>query len=368
MTNVANPASLQAWRVAKSLFEKVLAQDENGVWSPACVASLLTIVRKGASGATRRELDMLLGDGDVLGERDPFGIELERSWGYDGYDASSATAVWLSRFASPSEAFLLECGKCGVHVSIGDLADSRVSRQVADWMAEQTHGLLSPDIELSPVALACLVSTLYMKDAWADPFDGESTKVETFHAKDGDVQAAFMHDKRDCAVIVENGSVAFLLPLSSDAAMCFALTSGEDDHVDDALGLFERLSHGEGEWGPVDLGIPRFECETTLSDVCSLLKAAGVSTATAMELAPMVGAEWTPMQIVHGAKLAVDENGIEAGAYTVMVVAAGLPSENPPKPRKITLDRPFCAALVSRTGVPLFVASVALPSVDVQER
>ena len=368
MADKANSACTQAWKVAKSLSERVLTQDKNVVWSPACVASLLTIVRKGASGATRRELDMLLGDGDMLGERDPFGIERGQNWGYDGYDASSATAAWLSKSASPSEAFLLECGKCGVHVSIDDLADSRVGRQVTDWIAEQTHGLLSPDIELPPVALACLVSALYMKDAWADPFNGESTKVEAFHAKDGDVQAAFMRGKRDCAVIVENGSVAFLLPLSSDAGMCFALPNGDDDHVDHALGLFERLSQGEGEWEPVDLGIPRFECETTLSDVCSLLKAAGVSTATAMELAPMVGVEGTPVQIVHGAKLGVDENGVEAGAYTAMVAAAGLPPENPPKPRKITLDRPFYAVLVSRTGVPLFAASVALPSADVRER
>ncbi|MGO5394363.1 MULTISPECIES: serpin family protein [unclassified Collinsella] len=368
MADKANSACPQAWRVAKSLSEKILAQGKNGVWSPACVASLLTIVRKGASGATCRELDMLLGDGDMFSERDPFGIELERNWGYDGYDASSATAAWLSRSASPSEAFLHECDKCSVHVSIDDLADPRVSQRVTDWIAEQTHGLLSPSIELSPVALACLVSALYMKDAWADPFDGESTKVETFHAKNGDVQAAFMRGERDCAVIVENGRVAFLLPLSSDAGVCFVLPSGEDDHIDDALGLFERLSQGEGEWEPVDLGIPRFECESTLSDVCSLLKAAGVSTATAMELTPMVGVEGTPTQIVHGAKFAVDENGVEAGAYTVMVAVAGLPPENPPEPRKITLDRPFYAALVSRTGVPLFVASVALPSVDVQER
>ena len=367
MTYKTNPASFQAWRVAKSLSEGVLARDENGVWSPACVASLLAIARKGASGTTRRELDMLLGDGDVFGEQDSFGIERDSNWGYDGYDASSATAAWLSKSASPSEAFLHECDKCGVHVSIDDLADPRVSQQVTDWISEQTHGLLSPDIELSPVALACLVSALYMKDAWADPFDGESIKVETFHAKGGDVQAAFMSGKRDCAVIAETGSVAFLLPLSSDAGMCFVLPSREDDHVDDALGLFERLSQGGGEWEPVDLGIPRFECETTLSDVCLLLKTAGVSTATAMELAPMVGVEGTPTQIVHGAKLAVDENGVEAGAYTAMVAVAGLPPENPPEPRKITLDRPFYAALMSRTGAPLFIARVALPSVEACE-
>lgn len=368
MTTKANSAGLQAWRIAKSLSEKVLAQDRNGVWSPACVANLLAIVREGASGTTRRELDMLLGDGNILGGHDPLGIELEHHWAYDGYEASSATAAWLSKAASPSEAFLCECNKCGVHVSIDDLADPRVAQQVTNWIAEQTRGLLSPAIELSPVALACLVSALYLKDAWDDPFDIESTKVETFHAKGDDVQAAFMHGKRGCAVIEEGGGIAFLLPFSSGAGMAFVLPEGEGGHAGGALGLLERLSQGEGELEPVYLGIPRFECETTLSDVCLLLKAAGVSTATAMDLVPMVGAEATSTQIVHGAKLAIDENGVEAGAYTAMVVAAGLPPENPPEPRKITLDKPFYAALISRTGVPLFLANVASPSLDALER
>lgn len=365
MGDKTNSVTWQTWRVAKALAEAILAGDENRVWSPACITSLLAVAQEGSSGATRRELGELLGNGNLLVEHDPFGIEREGNRGYDGYDACSATAAWISRSANPSAEFLRKCDECRVRISIDDLGDPRVGQEVTSWISEQTRGLLTPVVELSVVALVCLVSALYLKDAWADPFERQLSEIGTFHAKAGDVQAAFMRGERDCAVIDGDGCTAFLVPLSSEANMLFALPSGEGSHMGEALDLFERLSHRKGEWEPVDLSIPRFECETTLSDLSSLLEAAGVSTASAMELAPMVGIESTPTQVVHGAKLVVNEEGMEAGAYAVMTAFAGLPPENPPEPRKITLDKPFYVAVASRSGAPLFMGSVALPSEDI---
>lgn len=290
MSDTVNSASSQAWRVARVLSGKILAQEGNSVWSPACVASLLAIAREGSAGATRWELDELLGDGDLLGELDPFGIEQKPVWSYDGYEASSATAAWLSRLAAPSEGFLRKCGECGVHVSVDDLGDPRISQEVSTWISEKTRGLLSPTINLSPVALACLVSALYLKDAWDDPFEEYLTKHAPFHAEGGDVEAAFMHDERRCRVIDGDDCVAFGLPLNSDAEMLFALPTSDGDHVDEALGLFERLSYGEGGHELVELGIPRFECETTIPDLGVRLEAAGVRSASAMNLTTLVGA------------------------------------------------------------------------------
>lgn len=366
MDGVANLASQQAWRVARALSGRILAQSESGgnansVWSPACVANLLAVAREGSAGATRWELDALLGDGDLLVEPDPFDVERKPAWGYDGYEASSATAAWLSKLATPSDAFLRKCDECGVHVSVDDLGDPRVSREVSAWISEKTRGLLSPAISLSSVALACLVSALYLKNAWADPFEEYLTNRALFHAEDGGVRVAFMHDERCCRVIDGDDCVAFGMPLSSDAEMLFTLPNSGGDHMGEALELFERLSCGEGERELVELGIPRFECETTIPDLGMQLEAAGVYSASAMNLVPMVGVEPTPTQVIHGAKLSIDEKGVEAGAYTIMIACAGCPPENPPEPRKITLNRPFYVAVASRTGAPLFVGHVALP-------
>ena len=302
-----------------------------------------------------------MGDADLLGELDPFGIEQKRAWTYDGYEASSVTAAWLSKLATPSEGFLRKCDECGVRVSVDDLGAPRVSRELSAWISEKTCGLLSPAINLSPAALACLACASYLKDAWADPFEEHLTKRAPFHAEGGDVEAAFMHGERRCKVIDGDGCVAFGVPLSSDAEMLFALPNGDGGCVDEAFELFEQLSCGEDVRETVELGIPRFECETTIPDLGMRLEAAGVCSASSIDLAPMVGTESTSVQVVHGAKLSIDEKGVEAGAYSVMVAVWGLPPKDSSELRKITLNRPFYVAVSSCTGAPLFVGHVALP-------
>lgn len=368
MTNTSSMASQQAWRIARALECELVSQSANAVWSPACIASLLAVAREGASGATRRELDALLGAGSCPGignfleKDDPFGLKPLGSWGYEDYAASMTVATWISDTASPSDAFLRRCADCSVHVSIADLGDPQVGREVSDWISEQTRGLLSPSVELSPLVLACLVSALYLKDAWEDPFDKCMTDTGTFHVPSGDIQVAYMNGTRPSKVLEKSGFTAFELELSQGASMLFALPDGDSVRFEDALPLLEQLSRGEGNQENIDLSIPRFECETTVSNLDSLLAAAGVSTACAMELVPMVGEAVASTQIVHGAKLSVDEQGIEAGAYTKMVACAGALPDHLPEPRRIILDRPFYVALISRNGTPLFIGNITTPA------
>lgn len=368
MTNTSSMASQQAWRIARALECELVSQSANAVWSPACIASLLAVAREGASGTTRRELDALLGAGSYPGignfleKDDPFGLKPLGSWGYEGYAASMAVAAWISNAASPSDAFLRRCADCSVHVSIADLGDPQVGREVSDWISEQTRGLLSPSVELSPLVLACLVSALYLKDAWEDPFDKCMTETGTFHAPDGGVQVAYMNGTRLCRVIERSGFTAFGLGLSQGAAMLFALPDDDASQIENALPLFEELAHGEGGREDIELSIPRFECETTFPGLESSLKAVGVSTAGNMELIPMLGRESASTQVVHGAKLSVDEHGIEAGAYAMMAVCAGALPDHLPEPRRIILDRPFYVALISRNGTPLFIGNITTPA------
>lgn len=368
MTNTSSMASQQAWRIARALERELVSQSANAVWSPACVASLLAVAREGASGTTRRELDALLGAGscpdigNFLEKDDPFGLKPLGSWGYEDYAASMTVATWISDTASPSDAFLRRYADCSVHASITDLGNPQVGREVSDWISEQTRGSLSPSVELSPLVLACLVSALYLKDAWEDPFYENETKTGAFHAPDIDTQVAYMNGICPSRVIEKNGFTAFGLGLSQGASMLFALPDGDSVRFEDALPLLEQLSRGEGSQEDIDLSIPRFECETTVSNLDSPLAAAGVSTACAMELVPMVGKSVASTQIVHGAKFSVDEQGIEAGAYTKMITVTGASFFDLPEPRRIILDRPFYVALISRNGTPLFIGNITTPA------
>lgn len=241
MTNTSSMASQQAWRIARALERKLVSQSTNAVWSPTCVASLLAVAREGASGTTRRELDALLGAGSCPGidnfleKDDPFGLKPLGSWGYEGYAASMAVAAWISNAASPSDVFLRKCADCSIHVSIADLGDPQVGREVSGWISEQTRGLLSPSVELSPLALACLVSALYLKDAWEDPFNERMTNTGTFHAPDGDTQVAYMSGICSSKVLEKSGFIAFELGLSQDTSMLFAFPDGDFVRFEDAL-------------------------------------------------------------------------------------------------------------------------------------
>ena len=373
----------QAWRVAQKLSGAVLDAHENRVWSPACVAYLLTVAVEGSAGQTRVELDELLGGGSILesgksplallanriatgsaGSRpDPFGLQVDADWCYENYEAHSSAALWLAKSASPKKTFLKACRHGGVKVAFCDFADPRTGQAVGEWICEQTRGLLSPEVQASPDALACLVGALYFKDAWAFPFDCCDTKNQIFHCLEGDIEVPFMHGVRSCQVAEADGSVAVSVLLSSGARLLFALPREGGTALHSMLTLLERLACDDACWESVDINLPRFECETTVDDLVEPLVDAGVTTAPTMNLTSMVGDKSAFAQIVHGARLAVDENGVEAGAYTMMLIAPGCAAhmEEPPTPRVLVLDRPFIVALVSRTGSPLFLGTVAHP-------
>ena len=61
----------------------------------------------------------------------------------------------------------------------------------------------------------------------------------------------------------------------------------------------------------------------------------------------------------HAARVTVDEEGVTAAAYTVMMEAGA--AEPPDEEIDFTLDRPFVFAITARSGLPLFVGIVNTP-------
>ena len=62
----------------------------------------------------------------------------------------------------------------------------------------------------------------------------------------------------------------------------------------------------------------------------------------------------------HAARVAIDEEGVTAAAYTVMMEAgAAMP---PDEKIDFTLDRPFVFAITSQDGLPLFIGVVNTPN------
>lgn len=253
-------------------------------------------------------------------------------------------------------------------IAEANLAAPGAGEQITQWISDKIEGLLAPTVDLDADALACVASALYLKDAWANEFDKRATRRGAFHGECGDIDAEFMMSEADMPVADVDFGTVVGYPLSNGASMVFALPN-EDVALPELIAngsLLEAVRRFDGAIIDVELHVPKYSCETTVDDMNSALAQAGFATVGMPDLGPMTGQSGTPTSYVHGARIAVDEDGIEAGAYFAMVACAGAMPElwEPPKPRVIVLDRPFAYVVVSRTGQPLFIGTVCSPEAD----
>ena len=296
-----------------------------------------------------------------------YGFELPEYVELNDYKASSSVGLWLDKQANPSADFLDACLMAGVKPEAADFSDPTSSQQVSDWIKKGTEGLLSPQVQLSPLALACIVSVLYFKDAWFRKFEEEDSRPMVFHAPGGDVEADFMTKVSGATSVHHDDFLALPLPLASDAEMVFALPN-EGMDLSGVLRnpkLFESFASPSryDHLNPrTEIFLPKFESESLFEGLTESLQGIGFSTATSPDVKPITGIEGPPTEIVHGAKISVNEIGVEAAAYTRITLCLGIPSPSPPKPEKVVFDRPFAYAIVSNTGLPLFIGTVNNPT------
>jgi len=116
----------------------------------------------------------------------------------------------------------------------------------------------------------------------------------------------------------------------------------------------------------IELSLPKFDVSAQ-TDLSSPLKKLGITDVFSPERAdfsPVFGEmedELLPYlsDALHGVRVLVEEDGVTAAAYTVLMLrnAAFMPDE----PIDFTLDRPFLFAITSEDNIPLFAGIVHQP-------
>lgn len=354
------------WLVARRTACRALDPQKNSVYSPACIFEGLRALALGAAGSTAKELKGIVGNS--IFSRNQLGLEQSSKWAYKDYVGRALTGVWLDKAARPEKGFESACKRSGVEVTRTNLSSPKSGAEISRWISDATDGFISPRIDLDPLALACISSVLYLKDAWDKPFSKRKTVRDAFHANDGDVEASYMVGEFRLAVLDDEAGTLVNLPLSNGALMVLLLPE-ERQSLSDALvssHVFDLVADYDADKVLVELHLPKFTCESTVDNMESVLSAAGFSTASNPDLSCMTGTPSAAISYSHGTKISVDENGLEAGSYFAMVACAGVPNfdEIPPTPRVIKYDRPFLYFVISRTGQPLFIGAVVKPEAD----
>lgn len=361
---------------------------DNRIYSPLNAYLALSMLAEITGGDSRGQILDLLGEESVEALRDQAG-DLWRANYRSGVTTSLlANSLWLRDGMTYSEKTLGILAKDYYASSFsGKMGSGGYNRALRDWINQQTHNLLKEQaggLELNPDTVMALVSTLYFKGEWQDPFEGAFTQPYAFHAPGREVEADFMHQSfRDSFYWGDNftamalrykleGKLWLILPdegvtvdelLDSGEAMDF-LFAPKADRYDSRGSLVKEGWTGQKET-EIHLSLPRFDVSSDLS-LMEGLKELGVTDVfdwTVSNFEPLGASTDKPLyvyKVQHAARVTVGEKGTEAAAYTEIDIG---PGAEPPLGDEVyfTLDRPFLFAVTLDSGLPLFVGVVNNP-------
>lgn len=248
----------------------------------------------------------------------------------------------------------------------GKMGSPELNKALQTWLNENTGNLLTEQangVTLDPETVMALATTIYYKAKWGNEFNPNATSDEIFHAAGGDQTAPFMHRSAVDNYFWGEGFGAVTQELG-DGRMWLILPD-EGVTPDELIAKGDIFTMTNKGWDNskrlvVNLALPKFDV------VSDMDLSAGLAKLGLGELFDPARADFSPItdevediaisQAKHAARVKIDEEGCEAAAYTVMVMAG---SAMPPKDEvDFVLDRPFIFVVTSEDNATLFAGVV----------
>ncbi len=351
------------------------AGGENISYSPLNVYMALSMLAELTDGESRAQILSLLGSENIEALRQQASDVWNASYRSDGaVESVLASSMWLNEDVDFNQATMDTLAQNYYASSYrGEMGSAEFNAALQDWLNEQTDSLLSDQIsgvELSPETILALATTVYFRSKWSDEFSPARTESGVFHASGGDVTAEFMHRSDTANYYWAESFSAANLGLESGGRMWFFLP-------DEGVSADELLQSGEymdmvldpegwedSKFLIVNYAVPKFDVSSQF-DLSAGLRALGVTDVfdpTASDFSPMTGSTnyIYLSQAQHGVRVAIDEDGVTAAAYTVIANAG---SAAPPDDEvDFTVDRPFIFVITNQDNLPLFVGVVNNPA------
>ena len=359
---------------AYSTAAKVLANDtQSGCYSPLSLYQALSMLASGAEGQTQAEILSFLGQPDVDTLQDQAGKLYRVNHSDNEVDILKiANSLWLDETAPDGTKIdykedwvLSAAANYYADVYQTEFSDPDAGGALGAWIAEKTGGVLQPtadELNIPEETVLAMVNTLWYRAHWAEEFDPAQTESAEFTPETGEpVSVEFMHrtDSMGSYVRGEGYTKAYLR--LSRGTMTVILPD-EDVAVDDLLTeeqLWDMFENNDYQSAEVRWSVPKFETDATY-DLEESLKRLGVSAAftDTADFSRISDTRLKVSKVQQGTHIAVDEEGVEAAAYTLMdMVMAGVPDEDPPV-IEMNLNRPFLYLITAHDGSPLFLGVV----------
>jgi len=353
-------------------FMKTLAskddKDINIFTSPLSLQMALAMTAEGAIGDTRQEMINALhlngfSEAEVSGYFETIIPALEK------VDKTTvmeiANSFWAKQsitikndYAAKLQAsYYAECKTL-------DFDSSAAARAINSWCSDKTHGMINQVVDEIPEdQKVALVNAIYFKGEWTSPFEESANTDDNFSNHDGTkAKVTLMNKDASMRVFVGKEASALSLPYGNGAYMMTIILPEKGVDVNSIVAGLNTETWSDyylgGDRYQVSISLPKFETEYTASDLCiAALDDMGMKSAFT-RAADFTGISDTRLyidQVIHKAKVKVNEKGTEAAA--VSYIGMRTTSMAPPQQHiYFKVDRPFIYAISEiSTGAIVFL-------------
>ncbi len=344
--------------------------------SPFSVSTALAMTYEGSRGGTRRQMAAVLHlTMPDAARRQEFAALLARTQAGPGkhYKLETANALWGQKDYHFEAAFTgtIKEDYGGGFFTVDYMHDKRGSiHTINRWIENKTAGkivnLLHAD-DVSQLTRLILTNAIYFKGNWAVQFEKDATRQEAFHlAGDAQVPTPMMHQSGNYLYVKQGGLAAIELPYADhELSMLAILPDGDIGQLDQSLTVEEiHQLQAHMREQDVEVVLPRFKFETRYA-LKPVLSAMGMRDAFDEGLADFSGMTGHPDlfidQVIHQARIEVNEEGSEAAASTAVVM--NLKAMREERRLVFRADRPFLFFIVhNATGSILFMGRLCNPA------
>ncbi len=358
------PDSGAVRRFADRTAAEIFTGQENMVYSPISLYAALGMLTEITDGETRQQVLNLLGAADTGALRQ----QIKNLWisVYQDDDAVCrlANAAFLRENADVKQAAVDKLADWYFASSYRvPMGTEEADKVIAGWLNRQTGGLLSEEtgnIRTDTDNLLRLYNTIYYKAGWRRAFESSQTETDTFTAANGSKQQVdFLHQTGEGTYRKGEGYTA--APKTLECGRMVFVLPDEGVTPESLLQSEGFLAELTGEYSGAELvwSVPKFDVKSS-TDLKDILRTLGVTDAFDPNMA-----DFTPLtddgamvdSVMQAARVKIDEEGVEAAAYTEIVAADSGPMELPPVV-EMNLNRPFLFAIFDGNDVPLFIGTV----------
>lgn len=375
-----------------------LPKDGNCFFSPFSISMIVGALMAGGRGDTRDELARALGVADLGGSLSQRfaallkALRQRRGWEQEWDPARRDMAcverdLFLVRVASglfvqsgyalhaPYQELLRSAFQADL-MALDFSRPEEAALRINNWVSDQTDERINQIVwrgSLSPTTRLVLANAVYFLAEWANQFSQDQTRRTPFYlteVPETTCEVPMMHLTASLHHMVdaERGFQAVCLPYRAMSMVVVLPERGRFNDVHETLDsvLLEQIVTSARS-RRIALRLPRFQVETgyALREVVERLGIRAALDAARADFGEISEhpAGLSVSEVLHRARIRVDEFGTEAAAATaVVMVAASAMHLREERPYPFVVDRPFFFVIRDdETSAILFVGRVADP-------